>query len=67
MRLMCVISPRQIVLVEAATPDVSSTAIRDRARLGLPLEGLVPAPVEAHVGRHGLYLVEPTPPGRPLA
>lgn len=57
----------EIVLLEAATPDVSSTAIRDRVRLGLPLEGLVPGPVEAHVGRHRLYFAEPTPPGRPLA
>jgi nicotinate-nucleotide adenylyltransferase len=57
----------QIVLVAAATPDVSSTSIRDRIARGLPLEGLVPGPVATHIRRHGLYLDEPSPPGRPLA
>ncbi len=57
----------QIALVAAATPDVSSTSIRDRVARGLPLEHLVPGAVEAHIRRHGLYLPEPQPPGRPLA
>ena len=44
-----------IFLVESPTPDVSSTRIRDRARLGLPIAGLVPPAVERHIRRHGLY------------
>lgn len=47
-------SPR-IVLLEAATPDVSSTDIRRRRQAGLPIGGLVPARVAEHIDRHGLY------------
>lgn len=63
------IAPRagQIVLVSADTPDVSSTAIRDRLARRLGVEGLAPAAVEAHVRRHGLYVPEPPPNGRQLA
>jgi len=44
-----------ILLVEAATPDVSSTQIRERIRGAQPLTGLVPRAVEIHIYRHGLY------------
>ena len=44
-----------ILLVEAATPDVSSTAIRGRAARGYSLAGLVPPRVEQYIRRHGLY------------
>jgi nicotinate-nucleotide adenylyltransferase len=44
-----------VFLVESATPDVSSTQIRDRLRSGLPISGLVPPAVERHIRRHGLY------------
>ena len=44
-----------IWLVEATTPDVSSTQIRDRIRGRLPLTGLVPPLVERYIHRHGLY------------
>jgi nicotinate-nucleotide adenylyltransferase len=44
-----------IVLVDAATPDVSSTAIRQRSASGLPLNGLVPSLVADHITRHQLY------------
>jgi len=47
--------PTAVVLVEAATPDVSSTDIRRRLRAGESIAGLVPAPVENHIRRHGLY------------
>jgi nicotinate-nucleotide adenylyltransferase len=47
-------SPR-IVLLDAATPDVSSTEIRRRAAAGEPLDGLVPAPVAAYIEQHRLY------------
>jgi nicotinate-nucleotide adenylyltransferase len=44
-----------ILLVDAATPDVSSTAIRRRVSEGGSLDGLVPSGVAAHIHRHGLY------------
>jgi nicotinic acid mononucleotide adenylyltransferase len=45
-----------IFLLDAATPDVSSTTIRERLRAGLSVSGLVPAAVERHIIQHGLYL-----------
>lgn len=44
-----------VFLVNAATPDVSSTRIRQRLREGRSIAGLVPAAVEAHILRHRLY------------
>ncbi len=44
-----------ILLVDAATADVSSTEVRRRLASGGPLEGRVPAAVERHAIRHGLY------------
>ena len=44
-----------IILIEAETADVSSTAIRQRCGEGRPLHGLVPASVEQHIEQHGLY------------
>lgn len=46
---------RAIFLVDAPTPDVSSTEIRRRLRTGESLSGLVPAAVETHIVQHGLY------------
>ena len=48
-----------IFLVDAATPDVSSTDIRRRLRAGETISGLVPRQVETHILRHRLY-VEPS-------
>jgi nicotinate-nucleotide adenylyltransferase len=49
-------SQPSILLVDVPTSPVSSTDVR-RARLGgQPLDGLLPAPVAAHIARHGLYL-----------
>lgn len=45
----------RIFLVEASTPDVSSTEVRRRARGGESLTGLVPENVQDHILRHGLY------------
>jgi nicotinate-nucleotide adenylyltransferase len=45
-----------IFLVDAATPDVSSTGVRERLRIGRSISGLVPRPVEAHIHRHHLYV-----------
>lgn len=44
-----------IILLEAATSDVSSTAIRDRRARGESIGGLVPEPVRQHIEQHGLY------------
>jgi nicotinate-nucleotide adenylyltransferase len=44
-----------IFLVDAATPDVSSTDVRERLQRDEPLTGLVPAAVERHILQHGLY------------
>src|SRR5205823_2490705 len=44
-----------ILLVETSTPDVSSTSIRERLRLGETVNGLVPRAVERHIHQHGLY------------
>jgi nicotinate-nucleotide adenylyltransferase len=44
-----------ILLVDAATSDVSSTEIRRRLAAGLPLDGMVPAAVENFARRHQLY------------
>lgn len=44
-----------IFLVDARTPDVSSTEVRRRIARGESLAGLVPPAVEAHIVQHGLY------------
>ena len=46
---------QSIFLVNAATPDVSSTEVRRRIAMGESLDGLVPAAVERHIVQHGLY------------
>lgn len=42
-------------LVEATTPDVSSTVVRERVDAGTGVDALVPPRVAAHIRRHGLY------------
>lgn len=49
-----------VFLVDAPTPDVSSTDIRRRLRAGQSITGLVPRQVETHILRHGLYVDQPT-------
>lgn len=44
-----------IFLVDAPTPDVSSTDIRRRIAAGEPVSGLVPQAVEQHIRQHALY------------
>jgi nicotinate-nucleotide adenylyltransferase len=48
-------STPHIVLVEAETPDVSSTTIRRRAARHESLDGLVPPAVSAYIAAHDLY------------
>ena len=44
-----------IFLVDAPTPDVSSTDIRRRVAERLSIAGLVPPAVQAHIHQHALY------------
>ena len=44
-----------VVLIEAPTPNVSSTAIRRRVAQGETVVGMVPAGVLQHIEQHGLY------------
>ena len=48
-----------IYLVDAPTPDISSTAIRRRIAERQSLSGLVPPGVEHHITQHALYLQGP--------
>ena len=45
----------RIILIEAETPDVSSTEIRRRAREGQSLLGLVPDSVASYIATRRLY------------
>jgi nicotinate-nucleotide adenylyltransferase len=45
----------RVILVEANTPDISSTDIRRRVRAGASLEGLVPDRVAEYISTHRLY------------
>jgi len=49
-----------IILIDAPTADVSSTAIRERLAAGESVGGLVPPHVQQHIEHHGLY-ASPTP------
>jgi nicotinic acid mononucleotide adenylyltransferase len=44
-----------IILIDAPTADVSSTAIRERLATGQDISGLVPPHVQQHIEHHGLY------------
>ena len=48
-----------IILIDAPTPDVSSTAIRSRRAENQPIDGLVTPAVEKHIEQHGLVHVGP--------
>jgi nicotinate-nucleotide adenylyltransferase len=48
-----------IILLDAPTPDVSSTAIRERRARGESIAGLVPDSVRQHIEQHELYLAAP--------
>jgi nicotinate-nucleotide adenylyltransferase len=48
-----------IFLIDAPTPDVSSTDIRRRLLAGASIAGLVPAAVERHIHQHRLYSTTP--------
>jgi nicotinic acid mononucleotide adenylyltransferase len=52
----------RIILIEAATPDVSSTTIRRRVSRGESLSGLVTPSVAAYISQHSLYRTAPDAP-----
>jgi nicotinate-nucleotide adenylyltransferase len=56
-----------IFLVDARTPDVSSTDIRKRLAEGRSVHGLVPDTVERHIAQHRLYSPASSFSGRSLA
>lgn len=45
----------RVQLLEISLPEVSSSQLRQRLRMGEPVEGMLPAPVLAHIREHGLY------------
>jgi nicotinate-nucleotide adenylyltransferase len=45
----------RLIVVPMSFMDVSGTALREWARKGASLEGLVPPAVEAYIKEHGLY------------
>jgi nicotinic acid mononucleotide adenylyltransferase len=51
-----------IILIDAQTPDVSSTAIRRCRTERESIAGMVDPSVQQHIERHGLYT--PRVPGR---
>ncbi|MDP2318811.1 MAG: nicotinate-nucleotide adenylyltransferase [Acidobacteriota bacterium] len=46
----------RVILLETATPDVSSTEIRRHLRAGHGISGLVPDSVASYISTHRLYL-----------
>jgi nicotinate-nucleotide adenylyltransferase len=44
-----------IILIDAPTAEVSSTAIRDARAAGRPITGMVDLGVQQHIEQHGLY------------
>lgn len=56
--------PTRVFLLDVATPDVSSTEVRARARVGLPIVDLVPPEVAQYIATHGLYRGNPAAAGR---
>jgi nicotinate-nucleotide adenylyltransferase len=57
-----------VFLVDARTPNVSSTDVRTRLAESRSIHGLVPDAVERHIAQHGLYAAgNPIASGRSLA
>jgi len=46
----------RVILIETATPDVSSTEVRRRVRAHERLDGLVPDSVASYISTHRLYV-----------
>jgi nicotinate-nucleotide adenylyltransferase len=59
--LPAVSSQLEIQVVDARTPDVSSTDIRRRLAAGSSIAGLVPEAVRTYIAQHDLYSAPPRP------
>jgi nicotinate-nucleotide adenylyltransferase len=46
---------KSLIMLDKPGPDISATDIRKRIAEGLPVSGLVPAPVEKYIKQHHLY------------
>lgn len=46
----------RVILIQAETPDVSSTTIRRRIRAGESIHGMVPESVASYIATHRLYV-----------
>ena len=46
---------RRLIVLPMSYVDVSATALREWARKGASLKGLVPPPVESYIKAHALY------------
>jgi nicotinate-nucleotide adenylyltransferase len=55
-----------ILLIDAPTPNVSGTHVRELAAAGQPLTGLVSPLVAGHIVRHHLYDIPPSPAAGPV-
>lgn len=53
-----------VIPVPAHTRPVSSTDVRARLARGEAISAMVPAPVDAHISRHGLYRPDTSPTAR---
>ena len=62
-------SQLEILVLDARTPEVSSTDIRRRLAAGESIDGLVPDPVKTYIAQHDLYSphARTSEPGRSLA
>ena len=48
-------APKRVRFLDAPLLDVSSSAVRERAGAGEPIEELVGAPIAGYIAEHGLY------------
>jgi nicotinate-nucleotide adenylyltransferase len=61
-RGMAIPTTPSIILIDAPTSDVSSTALRSRLARGASIDGMVDPRVQQHIEQHGLY--RPSNPDR---
>ena len=50
--------PKNVRVIPAEGPDISSGMVRDRVALGKPIDDLVPTEVARYIEMHGLYLCD---------
>ena len=55
MEALGAMASEKVMVARTPRVDVSSTKIRDRVGQGLPINDLVPGPVQEYIAKHGLY------------